>query len=144
MRFNRVSKILQIIPRYHYYWFTAFRDWSRKFAASTNQNSKTETKRVFVNRVFPRFRQSAYFLCEFSLAPCGILLCCDWLLLWVLCFGLTELKNLSQRIVKYEHWFSVTAFRLAKKSCAFFWTSQIQNEHQSLVNDLNHSLFPAF
>ena len=35
MRFNRVSKILQIIPRYHYYWFTAFRDWSRKFAAST-------------------------------------------------------------------------------------------------------------
>ena len=91
MRFNRVSKILQIIPRYHYYWFTAFRDWSRKFAASTNQNSKTETKRVFVNRVFPRFRQSAYFLCEFSLAPCGILLCCDWLL-WVLCFGLRNSK----------------------------------------------------
>lgn len=47
MRFNRVSKILQIIPRYHYYWFTAFRDWSRKFAASTNQNSKTETKRAW-------------------------------------------------------------------------------------------------
>lgn len=119
MRFNRDSKILLTIPRYHYYWFTAFRDWSRKFAASTNKNSKTETKRVLVNRVFPRFRQSAYFLCEFSLAPCGIFLCCDWLL-WVLCFGLTALKNLSQRIVKYEHWFSVTAFWLAKKSCAFF------------------------
>ena len=56
-------------------------DWSKTPAPPSQPiRFKTEGNHDLVTRVFPRFGQFAcFYLSQFSSAPCGIVLCYDWL-----------------------------------------------------------------
>ena len=66
-------------PGLFWFWLTLLSAWSKKLTPSSQPNrSKTENKRGMAIRVFPRFKQVAFFHFEFSLANDNVNLYYDW------------------------------------------------------------------
>lgn len=77
-----VQKSIGTNQGFLWFSFTSLCDWSRK-PVPLSQLIRFKSK-TLIARVFARFRQFACFDLEFSLVPCDIFPCFDWLLrmLW--------------------------------------------------------------